>query len=133
MKRMMKRILIAILIAILITSTGCIAGTTTTAETGIAETTTTAATSILPDRIIIGGLADIDTIAGDNYSTLCFDDGLTVEVTTSSLINFSNEFSQFFESDETFTYDFQQNSQNPNLYDLIAATPGANNNGVNVR
>ena len=107
--------------------------TTTTVDTGVATSATTTTVAVLPDRFIAGTLTDMDTIAGNKYTTLYFDDGLSVEVTTTSLMNFSDELYQFFDSEGTFTYDLQHDSQNANLYDLIGATPSININSLNTK
>ena len=126
-------VIVLMILTILFSTAGCILPTTTTVDTGVVASTTTTTPAILPDRIIAGRLTDIDTIAGNKYTTLYFDDGLSVEVTTTSLTNFSDEFYQFFESSGTFTYDLQHDSQNANLYDLIGVTPSINTNSLNTK
>jgi hypothetical protein len=121
----MKILFTIMILAILFSAVGCNLMTTTAVLTTSTTTTTTAAT-VLPDRIIAGRLIDIDTISGNKYTTLYFDGGLSVNVTTTSLMNLSDQFYQFFESNGTFTYDLQQDSQNADLYDLVSATSGVN-------
>ena len=130
----MKLKITLLLIATLLSLTGCeVASNSTTSNTGVTtSTTTTTTTSILPDRIVVGTITDMDTIAGNNYATLYFADGLSVEVTTASLSNFSSEFYQFFETGNEFTFSLQNDLKNANLYDLVDAVPGVNINSVNV-
>jgi len=120
--------------ATMLSLTGCeVASNSTTSNTGVTtSTTTTTTTSILPDRIVVGIITGMDTIAGNNYATLYFADGLSVEVTTASLSNFSSEFYQFFETGNEFTFSLQNDLKNANLYDLVDAVPGVNINSVNV-
>lgn len=127
----MKILFIVMILAILFSVVGCNLPTTTAVLITSTQTTTTA--MVLPDRIIAGRLTDIDTISGNKYTTLYFDGGLSVNVTTTSLMNFSDEFYQFFESSSTFTYDLQQDSQNADLYDLVSATPGVNINSLKTK
>ena len=94
----MKILFIVMILAILFSVVGCNLPTTTAVLITSTQTTTTA--MVLPDRIIAGRLTDIDTISGNKYTTLYFDGGLSVNVTTTSLMNFSDEFYQFFESSE---------------------------------
>jgi len=131
----MKLKITLLLIATLLSLTGCeVASNSTTSNTGVTTSTTTTTTaSILPDRIVVGTITDMDTIAGNNYATLYFADGLSVEVTTASLSNFSSEFYQFFETGNEFTFSLQIDPQNATLYDLVAATPGVNIDSVNVK
>jgi hypothetical protein len=130
----MKLKITLLLIATLLSLTGCeVASNSTTSNTGVTtSTTTTTTTSILPDRIVVGIITGMDTIAGNNYATLYFADGLSVEVTTASLSNFSSEFYQFFETGNEFTFSLQNDLKNANLYDLVDAVPGVNINSVNV-
>ena len=130
----MKLKITLLLIATLLSLTGCeVASNSTTSNTGVTTSTTTTTTaSILPDRIVVGTITDMDTIAGNNYATLYFADGLSVEVTTASLSNFSSEFYQFFETGNEFTFSLQNDLKNANLYDLVDAVPGVNINSVNV-
>ena len=120
--------------ATMLSLTGCeVASNSTTSNTGVTTSTTTTTTaSILPDRIVVGIITGMDTIAGNNYATLYFADGLSVEVTTASLSNFSSEFYQFFETGNEFTFSLQNDLKNANLYDLVDAVPGVNINSVNV-
>jgi len=130
----MKLKITLLLIATLLSLTGCeVASNSTTSNTGVTTSTTTTTTaSILPDRIVVGIITGMDTIAGNNYATLYFADGLSVEVTTASLSNFSSEFYQFFETGNEFTFSLQNDLKNANLYDLVDAVPGVNINSVNV-
>jgi ABC-type Fe3+-hydroxamate transport system substrate-binding protein len=130
----MKLKITLLLMATLLSLTGCeVASNSTTSNTGVTTSTTTTTTaSILPDRIVVGIITGMDTIAGNNYATLYFADGLSVEVTTASLSNFSSEFYQFFETGNEFTFSLQNDLKNANLYDLVDAVPGVNINSVNV-
>ena len=130
----MKLKITLLLMATLLSLTGCeVASNSTTSNTGVTTSTTTTTTaSTLPDRIVVGTITDMDTIAGNNYATLYFADGLSVEVTTASLSNFSSEFYQFFETGNEFTFSLQNDLKNANLYDLVDAVPGVNINSVNV-
>jgi len=130
----MKLKITLLLMATMLSLTGCeVASNSTTSNTGVTTSTTTTTTaSILPDRIVVGTITDMDTIAGNNYATLYFADGLSVEVTTASLSNFSSEFYQFFETGNEFTFSLQNDLKNANLYDLVDAVPGVNINSVNV-
>jgi ABC-type Fe3+-hydroxamate transport system substrate-binding protein len=130
----MKLKITLLLMATMLSLTGCeVASNSTTSNTGVTTSTTTTTTaSILPDRIVVGTITDMDTIAGNNYATLYFADGLSVEVTTASLSNFSSEFYQFFETGNEFTFSLQNDLKNANLYDLVDAAPGVNINSVNV-
>ena len=130
----MKLKITLLLMATMLSLTGCeVASNSTTSNTGVTTSTTTTTTaSILPDRIVVGTITDMDTIAGNNYATLYFADGLSVEVTTASLSNFSSEFYQFFETGNEFTFSLQNDLKNANLYDLVDAEPGVNINSVNV-
>lgn len=130
----MKLIIILLLIATLLSTAGCVAASTTTINSDVTTySTITTTASVLPDRIIVGILIDMDTIAGNNYTTLYFADGLSVEVTTTSLLNFSSEFYRFFETGNEITFSLQIDRQNANLYDLVGATAGVNINSVNVK
>ena len=130
----MKLKITLLLMATMLSLTGCeVASNSTTSNTGVTTSTTTTTTaSILPDRIVVGIITGMDTIAGNNYATLYFADGLSVEVTTASLSNFSSEFYQFFETGNEFTFSLQNDLNNANLYDLVDAVPGVNINSVNV-
>ena len=130
----MKLKITLLLMATMLSLTGCeVASNSTTSNTGVTTSTTTTTTaSILPDRIVVGIITGMDTIAGNNYATLYFADGLSVEVTTASLSNFSSEFYQFFETGNEFTFSLQNDLKNANLYDLVDAVPGVNINSVNV-
>lgn len=129
----MKRLFIITILIILLLTAGCLPTTTSVVNTVTTISTTATTAAVLPDRIIVGRLTDIDTIAGNKYTTLYFDDGLSVEVTTTSLMNFSDELYQFLEPNSTFTYDLQHDSQNANLYDLVGATSGININSLNTK
>ena len=119
----MKLKITLLLMATLLSLTGCeVASNSTTSNTGVTTSTTTTTTaSTLPDPIVVGTITDMDTIAGNNYATLYFADGLSVEVTTASLSNFSSEFYQFFETGNEFTFSLQNDLKNANLYDLVDA------------
>jgi len=130
----MKLKIIVLLMAALLSTTGCaVAATTTVGANVTTSSTITTTTTVLPDRIIVGILTDMETMAGNNYTTLYFADGLSVEVTTASLLNSSSEFYQFFETGNEFTFSLQIDPQNATLYDLVAATPGVNIDSVNVK